>query len=264
MSLTKVIQLVKILPNHPIEVWDRLATVLEVKTDKKNVQSGDYCPIAWEDILGNLDRTVDPRCSTFAGEPALQAIGALVEDRQRSRSDQGPFSPNHDGDSLLGRLCYVVARATKPEFVIETGVAYGVTSAFILQALSVNETGRLHSIDLPPLANNADSHVGALVPPELRDRWQLHRGPSKRLLPSLLAELGAVNMFVHDSLHTYRTMYWELNIVTPFLQPASIVIADDVQDNRAFATWSASRPSRMSAVLKEHTKDSLLGISVGE
>lgn len=91
MSLTKVIQLAKLLPNHPIEVWDRLATVLEVKTDKKNVQSGDYCPIAWEDILGNLDRTVDPRCSTFAGEPALQAIGALVEDRQRSRSDQGPF-----------------------------------------------------------------------------------------------------------------------------------------------------------------------------
>ena len=52
----------------------------------------------------------------------------------------------------LGRLCYVLCRFQKPGKVIETSVANGATSAFILQALGKNGGGELYSIDLPPLA----------------------------------------------------------------------------------------------------------------
>lgn len=48
----------------------------------------------------------------------------------------------------LGLLLYVLARALKPEVVVETGVANGISSSFILKALDENARGRLCSVDL--------------------------------------------------------------------------------------------------------------------
>jgi len=47
-----------------------------------------------------------------------------------------------------GILLYAMVRALKPEVVVETGVANGVSSSFILKALDRNSRGRLYSIDL--------------------------------------------------------------------------------------------------------------------
>lgn len=263
MKFQKMLQLARMLPQRPAEVWDRIATVVEVKTEKYNVQIGDYNPITWDDLLRELDRVVDSRCSTIAEEPELAEIEKQVRERQQSLSDEAPFARRHDGDVLLGRMCYILTRATTPNTVVETGVAYGVTSAFVLKALSVNRAGQLHSVDLPPLGANADKYVGTLIPRELKERWRLHRGPSKRVLPPLLNNLESVDIFVHDSLHTYRTMLWEFETVQPFLKSGAIVVADDVQGNRAFANWSKIRPHRLNATLREDSKDSLLGISAG-
>lgn len=64
----------------------------------------------------------------------------------------GPFTQTHNADFASGRLCYLVCRVLMPTIVLEKGVAYGVTSAFILQALALNGKGKLLSVDLPPLA----------------------------------------------------------------------------------------------------------------
>ena len=121
-----------------------------------------------------------------------------------------PFTTAHHADFSLARLCYIVCRLLKPDIVVETGVAYGVTTAFILKALESNGKGNLHSVDLPPLGKNAYKFVGYLVPEELKDRWVLHRGVSKRVLPKLLPQLKKVDIFVHDSLHTYWNIRYEL------------------------------------------------------
>src|SRR6266403_4839363 len=57
------------------------------------------------------------------------------------------------GEIARPRDLYVICRALEPEVVIETGVASGLSSAYILKALSDNVRGRLYSVDLP----NADS-----------------------------------------------------------------------------------------------------------
>jgi hypothetical protein len=54
---------------------------------------------------------------------------------------------DHDGVRLI---LYSIVRAYKPEIVVETGVAHGVTSAFLLCAMHENRKGHLYSIDLPP------------------------------------------------------------------------------------------------------------------
>jgi predicted O-methyltransferase YrrM len=52
---------------------------------------------------------------------------------------------------LLGEIDLPCAAWMSPNIVLETGAAYGVTSAFIVQALEVNRKGTLISVDLPPL-----------------------------------------------------------------------------------------------------------------
>lgn len=158
----------------------------------------------------------------------------LAREQKRLKNGRGPFGEFHNGTEALGRLCYAVCRALQPEIVVETGVAYGVTSAYILQALAENGEGRLLSIDLPPLSRDSEAHVGVLVPEGLRKRWSLRVGSARKLLPALLAETGGFDVFLHDSLHTYAHMKWELESALSVLRPGGVIIADDIEGNRAF------------------------------
>src|SRR5579863_2368428 len=98
-----------------------------------------------------------------------------------------------------------MCRLLKPQIVIETGVAYGASSAYMLQALHINGRGTLYSIDLPnSFVPDSAAFVGAAVPARLRSRWKLNLGSSRRLLRHVLREVGGVDLFIHDSLHTYN------------------------------------------------------------
>lgn len=144
------------------------------------------------------------------------------------------------GDPALGGLCYELVRATRPARVVETGVATGVTTAYLLAGLEDNGAGLLESIDLPPLELSAAGAVGAAVPPELRARWRLHWGSSRRLLPRVLRGTGAVELFVHDSEHGYANMRWELERAWDALAPGGWLVADDAGDHRAVADVAAA------------------------
>lgn len=160
----------------------------------------------------------------------------------------------------MARLCYILCRICKPQVVVETGVANGVTSTFMLQALEINGGGELHSIDLPPLAVYDGSEIGSLVPENLRHRWRLNTGSSRRLLPPLVRRLGRVDLFVHDSLHTYHNVRRELKIVSRALSPDGIVVVDNIAGNSAFTEWANKYKVKFSAVVREGK--SLFGIAL--
>jgi len=145
-----------------------------------------------------------------------------------------PFDCAHNGSRTLGALCHSICASLKPRIVVETGVAYGITSAYVLQALHTNSFGELESVDLPPLAGSDGTFIGFLVPEYLRQRWRLHRGSSRILLPRVFGASGPVDLFIHDSLHTYSHMKWEFRIALDALRPGGIIIADDIEGNRAF------------------------------
>ncbi|MGA7887319.1 MAG: class I SAM-dependent methyltransferase [Acidobacteriaceae bacterium] len=138
------------------------------------------------------------------------------------------------GDSKLGRLVYQVARSMRPDTIVETGVATGVTSAHLLAALEDNGHGVLHSIDMPPTDMIAAGHVGAAIPDDLRDRWVYHWGASRRLLPKLLDRLGGRLMFVHDSDHSYANMAWEIRSAWESMGLGGVIVCDDVHFHTAF------------------------------
>ncbi|MGQ9581876.1 MAG: hypothetical protein ACUVT8_13200 [Armatimonadota bacterium] len=115
---------------------------------------------------------------TLQKQPVWEGLEE-IEAEVRERIDELeqvvlPFTTRHHGDFGLAKVCYAACRLLKRKVVVETGVAYGVTTAFTLRALQVNGEGVLHGIDLPPLGENADAYVGYLVSEPLRDRWMLH------------------------------------------------------------------------------------------
>jgi predicted O-methyltransferase YrrM len=142
------------------------------------------------------------------------------------------------GEIPQGALLYVFVRAVRPEKFVETGVAAGFSSAFLLAALRRNQTGRLYSIDIgdaPGKTKETHFGVGWLVPPYLRDRWDLRIGRSQELLEPLLNEVGPVDVFLHDSLHSYDHMKFEFNTAWPHVRPGGYFLAHDVQMTPAWA-----------------------------
>ncbi len=153
---------------------------------------------------------------------------------------------------ILCPILYLLCRIYKPKIVVETGVASGFSSMFILKALEDNKQGNLYSIDLPlrlwkkdkPYGKLAkmnlpqDKEVGWVIPTFLRHRWKLIVGNSLDKLKPLLSKLDNIDMFFHDSEHSYETMSAEYNIVWPHIRKGSLLISDDVDRNTAFIDFS--------------------------
>ena len=132
---------------------------------------------------------------------------------------------------------FALVRLAKPREIVESGVASGVSSAFILMAIKSNSAGALHSIDLPvgreknrgneSWAIPAGLSSGWAVSPDLRRRWDLRKGKSEALLIPLLEELGDVDFYCHDSPVDVGHFEFEMNAVRRHLKPGSLVVADN-------------------------------------
>jgi predicted O-methyltransferase YrrM len=156
--------------------------------------------------------------------------------REELANYSGPYrfgsTPEVDCESL-----YYLVRALRPRIVVETGVCYGASSSYILEALAANGKGELYSIDL---GNTEDEPPhDFFVPRRLWSRWHLCIGDSQELLPSLLRQLGEIDLFHHDSLHTYEHMMWEYETAFPWLSPDGVLSSHDVS-----AILSLRRPFR--------------------
>ena len=143
---------------------------------------------------------------------------------------------------------YALVRLLKPRLVVETGVFDGYYSACWLKGLRDNANdGRLISIDLPaelPVHESTDQigrstlppghGPGWVVPADLRPAWKLELGDSRALLPGVLRREGSVDIFFHDSLHTYEHMSFEYEAAWPHLAPDGLLMSHDIHWNRAF------------------------------
>jgi predicted O-methyltransferase YrrM len=148
-------------------------------------------------------------------------------------------------------LLYITMRVLRPDIVVETGCFTGWDSAVILQALDRNGRGHLHTIDLPArdgvFSQHGDHaalpdglHPGFLVPDAFKPRWSFIEGNVRDELMPLLARVGAVDLFFHDSDHTYAHMMWEYAAALPHIRPGGLIVSDDIAWNTAFWDFAAS------------------------
>lgn len=207
---------------------------------------------------------------TFADERFLSNITGVPTQQIRSYLDEpistAPFvACLQEAESIMRNvklqsadlyakkvlIQYIAVRAFQPEIIVETGVANGVSSAYLLLALQKNAGGRLFSIDLgDPSYLPQGKPPGWIVPDWLKERWVLLIGDSRQLLPNLLPELGTIDIFIHDSLHTYDQMLWEYRTAFPFIRPGGLLFSDDAAWNPAFQQFSEEVKAPQSAVLR--------------
>jgi len=156
------------------------------------------------------------------------------------RVGRANYGDDDDADPGLARACWHLVHHLRPRAVVETGVAHGLSSRVILEALAQVGDGRLSSIDLPAMTIlERRAEIGAAITPELRDRWEYLEGSSRRRLAPLLARLGEIDLFIHDSLHSTRNVRWELEQAWSSLRGGGFVVVDDVDFNWGYRDFLA-------------------------
>jgi hypothetical protein len=188
-----------------------------------------------EVFLENLGIPLD---KAFRGYDRWRPILERTVTRVRQKQGQQGGVSLEDGMVLYG-----IVRAMKPEYIIETGVAAGVSNSFLNAALLENGSGNLYSIELPPAQSAAGMHqdggvfawpqtgVGWAVAPEIREaigsRNTLILEDVRTALPALLARIPQVDLFFHDDLHTPDHMLWEYDTIWPRLASNGLLLSDD-------------------------------------
>jgi hypothetical protein len=231
----------------PLEAWIKFSDRYIERRERQRPLHRYVAEADWEERLHEYLGVPWP-CGArdeFAG-----LWSSVIELLHRHGIRAGPqsFGGWNDGDAGLVRAVSCVARHLRPSHVVETGVAHGVTSRFILEALDSNRSGHLWSIDLPPLDPVLRARVGIAVDHRCPERWSYISGSSRRRLPALLASLDHIDLFIHDSLHSERNVRFELDRAWPLIPHGGVIIVDDIDANDGFHSFTRDFPGQRSLV----------------
>lgn len=180
----------------------------------------------------------------------VESILHEVESSERIRSlERSVGDLPYSGIFRGGPELYTILRVVKPTKIVETGVGTGYSSSYILEALERNGLGQLTSIDQPN--EDVNWHLpegrepGFLVAQELRHRWKLVLGRTSELLPSILTDLGSLDVFFHDSEHTYDVMKFEYDHAARRLRAGGLLVSDDAMWNTALLDFAREEKLRI-------------------
>ena len=215
------------LPSIARDGWRYPA--LRVRARGEDTAVGALAALGLAAPAGEFEQ-VAPRIYGQLAQTAREAGDELAATRAAGHSES-----SEEGKKLL----YLSVRALRPRLVVETGPFNGASSTFLLQALEANGEGRLLSFDLPDARDALGYPIPEgrepawLVPDELRDRFELVLGDTRKTLRARLAR-ETVDLFFHDSLHTTRHMLFEFRVAWRRLRSGGVLVSDDVFWNPAF------------------------------
>jgi len=129
------------------------------------------------------------------------------------------------------KTLYALVWAYEPRIVVETGTASGMSATAILSYLTTRDDTRLYTIDVE--GPKRDDY-GFLIPQAFRSHVEIRLQKDEPILPALLEELGQVDLFYHDSVHTVQHMRWEYEAAWPYIRPGGCLASHDVFMTTAF------------------------------
>ena len=132
-------------------------------------------------------------------------------DAKGVRAGPESFKRWNDGDAAFVRAIWCLVRRLRPRNVVETGVAHGVTSRFILEGLEKNGMAIFGVLIGHQWNLSGKPKLAWLLMVGFKERWSYISGSSRRRLPSVLGQLGEIDLFVHDSLHSARNVRFEMD-----------------------------------------------------
>jgi predicted O-methyltransferase YrrM len=153
-------------------------------------------------------------------------------------------------------VIYSLIRKTKPRIIIETGISYGFSTAVILFALlKNNDESKLISIE-----KNVMYYTGSFVQDYLKKNWCVKFGKSYDILPDITDD---IDIFLHDSLHTYDNMYFEYTWALNRLKENGFIISDDIGHNNSFFDFTNNNNLKYYLIrTSSHNKKFSIGVMI--
>ncbi len=139
------------------------------------------------------------------------------------RTERSPYSTISDAEARYGRRIgwYALVRLQRPAVVVETGVDKGLGTCVIASALLRNteegSPGKVVAIDISPRA-------GWLIAQPYSEVVELVIDDSHAALSSLD---DAIDLFIHDSAHTYEHEAGEYQIIKERLSDDAVLLSDN-------------------------------------
>jgi hypothetical protein len=118
------------------------------------------------------------------------------------------------GGSGALELIYYACEFTQAKNAIETGVA-----------------------QICRILGKMDSHVGCIVPENLKKYWRLFRFADKESLPKIFAENKIFDVVHYDSDKSYKERFWAYGELYKHLRKGGVFISDDIGDNSAYQNF---------------------------
>jgi hypothetical protein len=244
---------------HPVRVARNVPSEWRQRRGKTPWRESDFDDDWFEHLHGLLGAPW-PCTEAQQVHGLLAEIGALLSAKGlgTGRHTYGWYS---DADIELCSAIWCTVLHSRPDVVIETGVAHGISSRVALESLSKNDRGHLWSIDLPhPLNSKLHGQIGVAVTDSCRSRWTYLEGESQRLLPPLVVEVAQVELFIHDSLHTAKNTLFEMEQAASILPPGGVMLVDDIRGHDGFATFARRHPEFKTVLCS--TADRLAGFGI--
>jgi hypothetical protein len=121
----------------------------------------------------------------------------------------------------------------KPSVVLETGVANGHSTFFLLNAIFKNGRGELHGVDI-------SHNVGSLIQDEEHSNWHLEilKPLFRASFRNAVKKIPQIEFFLHDSDHRYFWQSFEYATVYPKMATNSIFASDDIDSSFAFLDFT--------------------------
>ena len=153
----------------------------------------------------------------YAGEPQMGVDGA------RHPIDSGTRIPREQG-LLLYHLCL----ERKPEVVLETGLAYGFSTVFLLTAL--REIGQGRHIALDHLQSRLWNGVGAQRGVQLgvQDRFSVIEDRAEHVLPRLAAQRLRAQFVYIDGDHRFDSVMLDFTLAARLCDIGAVIVLDDL------------------------------------
>ena len=161
-----------------------------------------------------------------------------VKRKEEYPSVDNPYPVIYGLNRSVSRLLYLLCFVLKPSIVVETGVANGFSSSYILSAMEKVDHGKLFSIDGIIRPWHTAEKIGLAIPQHLKQRQNLILGNASVELKKLLDEINLIDIFIHDSSHTYQNMKNEFHIAWPHIREGGFLFSDDVSQHDAFLDFS--------------------------
>ncbi len=161
------------------------------------------------------------------------------------------FPDFYNTESLTRVALWNVVRAKRPDIVVETGIANGVSTRTILRAMEANGSGHLYSFDV-------DERALSSVTGAIRERWTPVIVNSKSAMEDLRSwahsKSGEVDVWYHDSDHSYEWQRAEFELALNALASGGVLVSDDIDGNEAFADFALSHPTIVCTALFDARK----------